>query len=115
MTFSEQITPVDIKRVDADSQTYFVCTSVVSDVLLPGEGASDSESILQAVIKTCIDHEDTGLITGKGHHVLYAMGIKLGPVSVNTFNAILSPCQILKRKGCFIGCIGVLGIESEKV
>ena len=94
--FSEQITPVDIKRVDADSQTYLVCTSVVSDVLLPGEGASDSESILQVVIKTCIEHEDTGLITCKGHDILHTMGIKLGPVSVNTFNAILSPCQILK-------------------
>ena len=86
--FSEQITPVDIKRVDADSDTYLVCASVVSDVLLPGEGASDSESILQVVIKTCIDHEDTGLITCKGHDILHAMGIKLGPVFVKTFNDI---------------------------
>ena len=97
MTFSEQITPVDIKRVDADSQTYLVCTSVVSDVLLPGEGASDSESILQAVIKTCTDYENTGLITCEGHDILHTMGIKLGPISVKTFNAILSSCQILKR------------------
>ena len=97
MTFSAQITPVDIKRVDAGSQTYLVCTSVVSDVLLPGEGASDSESILHAVIKTCTDYENTDLITCKGHDIIHAMGIKLGPVSVKTFNAILSSCQILKR------------------
>ena len=97
MTFSEQFTPVDIKRVDADSQTYLVCTSVVSDVLLPGEGASDPSCILHAVIKTRTDYEDTGRITCKGHDILHAMGIKLGPVSVKTFNAILSSCQILKR------------------
>ena len=86
--FSEQITPVDIKRVDADSQTYLVCASVVSDVLLPGEGASDSESILKAVIKTCTDYENTGLIICKSHDILHAIGIKLGPVSVKTFNDI---------------------------
>ena len=95
--FSEQITPVDIKRVDADSQTYLVCASVVSDVLLPGEGASDPACILHAVIKTRTDYEDTGLITCRSHDILHARGIKLGPVSVKTFNAILSPCQILKR------------------